>query len=261
MKRLRRFWQAPVCIALAGVCLAGCVPGGKPLSAEQRATIHQRAEFTFENAVLLKPTDIASSYSLGAKLAPLFVQEIRATKGVTPQTAPRTVFFSEGEVILAGQTRAQVSYIWQTPGNSSRRGVRIPLNAAGLPVVWEVLNEGSQAQVIFVSQNLEAAALREFGGALPGRHFAVERSMTETPNVVVARVLDDAPVAMGPIVHLDAQGEITTVNCRCMSTQARHLVATAYYELKPLPAVASGNHEILGTSRSRVEKLRLPPAF
>ena len=261
MRPPRRFWQTPVCIVLTGVCLAGCVTGGKPLSAEQRATICQRAEFTFENAVLLKPLDIASSNNLGAKLAPLFVQEIRATNRVTPQAASMTVFFSEGKVMLSGQARAQVSYTWQTPAGASRRGVCITLNPAGLPVVWEVLNDDSRAQVIFVSQNLEAAAIREFGGALPGRLLAVERSVTTTPNVVVARMLEDAPVAMGPIVHLDAQGEMTTVNCRCMSTQVRQLVATANYELKPSSVVTKGNHEFQGKNCILAERLRLPPAF
>jgi hypothetical protein len=248
-------------MALAGMCLAGCATGRKPLSTEQRAAICQRTELMFENAALLKPAETAPSDSPGAKLAPLFVQEIRAMNGIAPEAAPMTVFFSEGTVMLRGKAHAQVSYTWQTPASAPRRGVRITLNPAGLPVVWEVLNADSRAQVIFVSQNLEVTAIRAFGGALPGRHFAVERSVTETPNVVVARVLDDAPVAMGPIMHLDAQGEVTTVNCRCMSTKAQHLVATANYELKPPSAVTKGNREILETNRSLAEKLRLPTSF
>lgn len=261
MKAPRRFWQTAVCIALAGVCFAGCITGGKPLSAEERTAICQRAEFTFENAVLLKPGETAPGDSLGVELAPLFVQEMRATNRVPPRAASLTVFFSEGTVMPGGKAHAQVSYTWQMPVGASRRGIRITLNPAGLPVLWEVLNENSRVQVIFVSQNLEAAAIREFGGALPGRHFAVERSAAETPNVVVARVLDDAPVAMGPIVHLDAQGEITSVNCRCMSTQARQLVATANYELKQSSAATKGNHGILGANRSFAEKLRLPQSL
>ena len=143
MKSLHRFWQTPVCVALAGVCVAGCATSGKPLSAEQRATIRQRAEFIFENAVLLKPAETASSDSPGAKLAPLFVQEVHEAIAPAAQVAPMIVYFSASTVLLASQTHVQVSYTSQLTAGARRRGVRITLNPAGLAVIWEALNANS----------------------------------------------------------------------------------------------------------------------
>ena len=77
------------------------------------------------------------------------------------------------------------------------QGIRITLNSAGQPAIWEVLADGSGAELIFVSQSLEAAALAEFGKPLPGRRYAIERSVEEAPSVVVARVIDDGPMAHG----------------------------------------------------------------
>ncbi len=114
------------------------------------------------------------------------------------------------------------------------QGIRITLNSAGQPALWEVLTDSSGAELIFVSHSLEAAALAEFGKPLPGRRYAIERSMEEAPNVIVARVIDDGPVAMGPMVYLSAGTRtVSTLICRCMPAQVRKLVATATYDLLP----------------------------
>jgi hypothetical protein len=114
------------------------------------------------------------------------------------------------------------------------QGIRITLNSAGQPMVWEVLADSSGADLIFVAQSLEAAALAEFGKALPARCYAIERSVEEAPNVVVARVIDDGPVAMGPFVYLSADTRVVSaLICRCMPAQARKLLATGIYDLVP----------------------------
>jgi len=247
--------------ALAVLCLTGGATAQKPLNAQERDAIYRRAETVFDQAALFKPAEPTSVGNIAVKLAPLFICELASTNAAEAQPASlREVSFFEGEVVVGGKAHRQVSFVWKRPG-SKRRGVRITLNLAGLPVIWEVLDISTRAQVVFVSQNLDAAATREFGTSLPGRRFAVERAVGETPDVVVARVNDEAPVAMGPIVHLDGRGKITTVNCRCMTTQARHLVGTANYELKLLSAPTNGKREILGTNCGIGEKLRLPPAF
>jgi hypothetical protein len=115
------------------------------------------------------------------------------------------------------------------------QGIRMTLNTNGQPVIWEALADSSGAELIFVSQTLEAAALAEHGKPLPGRRHAIERSTEAAPNVIVARVIDDGPVAMGPIVYLNAgTRNVSTLICRCMPAQARKLLATSTYDLLPL---------------------------
>jgi hypothetical protein len=100
-----------------------------------------------------------------------------------------------------------------------------------------MLADVSGKELFFVSQSLEAAARAEFGKPLPGRRYAVEPSLKEGSNKVVARVIDDGPLPMGPIVYLNAETKcIGTIICRCMPAQAKELLATRTYELLPLSA-------------------------
>ena len=127
-----------------------------------------------------------------------------------------------------------------SPTGLPLQGIRITLNSAGQPVIWEVLADGSTAEVIYVSQNLEVAAVNEFGEALPGRRYAVERSLEEAPDVIVARIMDDGPVVMGPIIYLSARTrDVTTLTCRCMPAQAKRLLDTSVYDLLPFQDVAA----------------------
>jgi hypothetical protein len=111
-------------------------------------------------------------------------------------------------------------------------------------------------KVVYVAESLEAAATREFGGPLPGRRFAVEPPAPTQPAEVVARVLADGPMPMGPILYVrrGAQ-EIASVICRCMPTQADELLGQAEFELVRLAADSPGD-PIFGEL-----SLRLPVHF
>ena len=167
------------------------------------------------------------------------------------------IYWQSDTVQLKGKAHARFSYVWcyspgpqgsergQSTNNVSPgrpesglplQGIRITLNSAGQPVIWEVLADSSGAELIFVSQNLEAAAVAEFGKPLPGRRYAIERSVDEAPNVIVARVIDDGPVAMGPIVYLSAGTRaVSTLICRCMPAQAKRLLAHERLRFVALP--------------------------
>ncbi len=133
------------------------------------------------------------------------------------------------------------------------QGIRITLNTNGQPVIWEALADRSGAELIFVSQTLEAAALAEHGKPLPGRRYAIESSTEAAPKVIVARVIDDGPVAMGPIVYLNAgTRNVSTLICRCMPAQAKKLLATNTYELRHLDAL---------TVQSLLTQAKEPAAF
>src|SRR5262249_26008854 len=100
------------------------------------------------------------------------------------------------------------------------QGIRMTLDSRGYPVIWEVIDSRERIAAIFVSKSLDAKSAAAYGAPLPGRHFAIERSVNEQPDVVVARLLDDGPEPMGPFVYLSREGlEITTLSCRCMPSQ------------------------------------------
>ena len=215
----------------------------------------------FAKANFFKPAEIKTN-ALAFTLAPLILQEVSG--GKEPQSRPDrfgTLSLSNGVLVLdrsrpaiywqadtvqlKGKAHARFSYVWcYSPGQAESglalQGIRITLDSAGQPAIWEVLADNSGAELIFVSQNLEAAAAAEFGKPLPGRRYAVERSAQEAPSVIVARVIDDGPVAMGPIVYLSAGTRaVSTLICRCMTAQARKLLGTSAYDLLPCQATAA----------------------
>jgi hypothetical protein len=289
-----------------GLCAWGCanMDGERARDALPSEEIYQRATNEFTEASFFKPAEPKTN-DLPTMLAPLILQEIKAGKeplsrfggfgalslsnGVPAlDVSHPTLYWQADTLQLNGKGHARFAYLWcyaLALGNREVRptglvwqGIRITLNSAGQPVIWEVLADNSVAGLIFVSQNLEAAALAEFGKPLPGRRYAIERSVAESPNVVVARVIDDGPVPMGPIVYLSADTRaVSTLICRCMSAQAKKLTGTSTYD--QLPFQAAPAQTLLTQARSmakermafwpgdppsdrRLERcLRLPSAF
>ncbi|MCU0783075.1 MAG: hypothetical protein MUF81_03320 [Verrucomicrobia bacterium] len=260
-------WLATISGCVALVVLAGCrsktaAPPNQFDYQRQCAAIEERAARIFTNAVLLKPRETVPATNLAFTLAPLLVQEV-ADSGMGSNSGPATVYYQLGAVQIGEITRSQMTYLWSCSDEKRLpRGVRLTLDSNGLPVIWEVLDDRSGPRVMFVSQLLEKRARATYGAPAAGRRFAVESELASAPDVVVARVNDDGPVAMGPIVHLTApRGDINAVICRCMPTQIHQLVRTDYYELKPLSAVTNLNLEILETRRCLIDELRLPVNF
>jgi hypothetical protein len=196
------------------------------------------------------------------------------------------VFYATDSVLLNGHAHPRFSYQWlYTSSNPAgqppplpTQGVRIVLDARGQPATWEILADTSGLRLIFVSQSLEAAAEAEFGKALPGRRYAIERGVTQAPAVVVPRVLDDGPVAMGPIIYLsEGTRDVSTLICRCMPAQVKQLVGTRTFDLLPLErgeldarlattGMVSNAPPLLWPVDSRIESrldhcLRLPSGF
>jgi hypothetical protein len=153
-----------------------------------------------------------------------------------------TVYYQVDSLGLAGKTHPQFTFLWlnanQPKGESTTlpaQGVRITLDGSGAPVVWEVLADQSGLALIFVSRALEELAKQEHGPPLQGRRFAIEQSLERAPGVVVARVIDDGPMPMGPILYLrERTHEVATLICRCMPSQADKLTETGTYRLAPL---------------------------
>ncbi len=239
-------------------------------SAHTYTNIYQRAAIEFDAANFIKPAE-SKAEDLAFKLAPLLMQEVVSGKnqpavglnGLATESGAKgdqfgALIISNGSVTfdgshpaiytelatvsINGKSHIQATYFWFYSAEQAvsihsaltSQGVRLTLDADGKPVIWEVMADMSGARVIFVSESLEAAARAKFGPPLPGRRYAVERSVEETPAVVVARVIDDGPVPMGPFVYLSAGTHcVSTVLCRCMPPQVRSLRSTLTYELVP----------------------------
>jgi len=251
-----------------------------------RDELYARATNRFAVARFAKPAEAKQS-DLVATLAPLIMQEIRTndrlastasgksedffgrlseSNGVLAvDTARPALYAASDSVELQGKLHARFTYLWHYPAGAPGtnrdacplQGVRITLDARGQPAIWEVMTDASRASLIFVAHSLETAAAVEFGRPLAGRRYAVENSLADAPDVVVARVIEDGPVPMGPFVYLNADTRsVATVICRCMPVQADQLLATTVYELlsldRDLPAA------LMDPAR---RPSKFPPAF
>ncbi|HEY5909939.1 MAG TPA: hypothetical protein VJA21_04975, partial [Verrucomicrobiae bacterium] len=276
-------------ILLGGLGFMGLCRPGEARAAVEHAEIYQRTTNGFAEASFLKPAD-ANTEDLTFKLAPLILEEVvLPTNGpssatglgalppgdtdLAPKPARPVVYVHTDVVVIRGKPHARLGYFWFYPAAPTAtsqarpvQGVRLTLNAAGEPVIWEVLADTSGLDLIFVSQNLESAAAAEFGPPLPGRRHAIEAAPAQASKVIVARVLDDGPVPMGPIVYLKSPSrDVLTVICRCMPAQAKKLGRTVEYELRPWPGSSiprPGAATWLGRAdRPLEERLRLPAKF
>jgi hypothetical protein len=161
-------------------------------------------------------------------------------------TRPAVAYAIDSVQLEGARVHPQFYYEWfyatndaTSPMSLSRQGIRITLDARGRPAIWEVLADTSGLRLIFVSQSLEAAAASQFGKPLPGRRYAIERSLSVAPSVIVPRVIDDGPMAMGPIVYLSGgTRDVSTLICRCMPAQVKRLVATQTFDLAALEGAA-----------------------
>jgi hypothetical protein len=219
--------------------------------------IYARATNQFTAALLFKPAEGLED-DLSFRLAPWIFQEVvepglathslrdefgnfAQTNGVWTVDRERpTVYTVLDGLELRGKLHSRFAYVWCYSAQQGRsdtlqiQGIRITLNHTGDPAIWEVLAEDSNRALIFVSQSLESAAQAQFGPPLSGRRFSIEGSQSQAPRVIVARVLEDGPIPMGPLVYLRAGLSVGTLTCRCMPAQAKRLVCTKVYERLPL---------------------------
>ncbi len=238
--------------------------------------LYLRTTNFFTDTILFKAaeSDPPSSFF---SFAPLLLQELKSTQHIAAQSQRfGTLFVSNGVVCIdtarpaiyaaidtiesaPGTSNPRFTYIWCYPGTGRAspclQGVRVVLESQGRPAIWQIMADTSGAQSYFVSESLEAAAAARYGKVLPGRRYAVERSRADMPQLVVARVLDESPVPMGPIVYVLAdRHDVSTVICRCMSAQAKRVAEACTYELLPFAA-----HESL-LLRVR-DQAKLKPTF
>lgn len=252
----------------------GCRPEtGRTLSPHQRQAIQARTADFFDLAVLFKPHGGDLNSPPVAQLAPLIIQQVTQTntaslwRDVPGNSDPLPLVTSEaGTTMLNNRAHQQFTYSWSYPSSDppqqairTAQGLRLTLDSSAAPVIWEVLEDSTKARIIYVAQSLEQSARIEFGPPLPGRKFSIERSLSESPEVVVANVIEDGPVAMGPIVYLQQPSrDITALICRCMPAQVRTIADQKDYELQQITNSWRGNGF---PTTSLIHSLRLPSRF
>ncbi|MGA4578211.1 hypothetical protein [Limisphaera sp. VF-2] len=246
--------RAPMRIAAAATALlllvsaAGCQTSRPPLGgSDPSETARQEARQTFAEAWLVKPVEASNEGGLPGLFAPLLVLETDPARG-RPPNPPRVLWVEEQSLTIHQRPWPQLIYFWQSPGPRSREGAgrpatvwlafRILLGTRGQPVLWELPGTEDQPSRLFVARHWEEAARQSFGPATPPRHFAAESDMplSSPPRAVVVETFDDAPMPMGPIVHVSHQNRITALICRCSPVRVQRLSGQAWYELQPASA-------------------------
>lgn len=245
---------------IAFFLLAGCAvaAAARPIPDLAPTRIYDRATNVFATAHFLKPAEPPTP-DVAFKLAPLIIQEALAAEparegfgaltlsnGVLSldRSAP-TVYVHIDPVEIGGEPRLRFTYLWcYSVGDPAAdkpplgmQGVRITTDASGSPVIWEILADKSGLDLIFVAESLEAAAKKQGHKTQPGRRFTLEQTRRKAPRALVARVITDGPVPMGPIVYLGCESRnVSTLVCRCMPAQAKSLLTSSLYQLKPIQA-------------------------
>jgi hypothetical protein len=237
--------------------------------------LQNRVTNSFPRVVMFKSAASGADQPLPAQLSPILIQPLPETADPNAALAELTTALGMPAIsaysnvtMLAGKSVPQFTYWWTyapaTPDRSpgaTQQGVRITLNSAGAPVIWEVLGDSSGADVIYVAQSVEILARAEFGSPQPERKFAVEQSLAAAPHTVVANIIDDGPALMGPIVYLEAAAarDVSAVICRCMPAQFQELSGQRDYllQLKPAPTGGATNFP----NASLEKRLRLPKTF
>ncbi len=105
---------------------------------------------------------------------------------VLVRPAAPVVYTYESEARIHGARYAQVNYVWwfserpamtaddAAAGHIDGGTLRLTLDTAARPMIAEVILNCGCGHAVFVSEALERAARREFGGPLPGAQYAVE---------------------------------------------------------------------------------------
>lgn len=184
---------------------------------------------------------------------PVFGRLVARSDGtLTLAAGPAAVYHGASPGRLGELEVTRYHYVWWIRTRSDDpaatrwqpQGYRLTVDGDGFPRIWEVLREPQGLRVLYVSESLEASAGAHGLAPLPGRRFALERAIAETPDVTVARALSDAPVPLGPWVYVEYPGDrVSTLLCRCMPSQMGSSIELETYDLialSSLPAVDPG---------------------
>lgn len=172
---------------------------------------------------------------LGAELPAVYAADLPTTM----PASERVVYFYRDEVIVGDWAHQRLTYLWVMRQKSTNEqtwcGIRQIRGLDGRTIISEVIGDDRAHREVFVAQSVEDKAWIQFGKPLPKRLNATEASFESHPNTFVVRVISDGPQPMGPFVYLEPDGRsVTTLLCRCMTSQYEAVRENAYYQLRPL---------------------------
>lgn len=224
---------------------AGCQTARpSPTSSDPIEAARLESRQTFAEAWLVKPVEASTLIGLPGLFAPLLVVETHPRRH-QPPAPPPVLWFEEQSLVAHGRPWPQIVFFWNVPEPPARAFGRKPapvwlafrllLGTRGQPVLWELPGTDDQPSRLFVARHWEEAARQSFGPPAPSRQFAVESDspLPAPPRAVVVETFDDAPMPMGPIVHVSHQNRITALVCRCSPVRVQRLGGQARYELQP----------------------------
>jgi hypothetical protein len=248
--RVCAFGAVLVLTMAGGGVLTGCKRLPKRPTPVPSPPAKAAASDAFEVAWLFKPGSEAALATWATLFAPLLLVE-SPSEGLPTSPASLRLLAHEEQTWLGGQVRRQILYVWRwngDPGNPQRmveawQGFRIWLGRSGQPLLWETLRSGEQPALLFVARHWEQEAESRLGPPQAPRRWAVERPRSGTsPKARIVELFDDAPMPMGPIVHLSGAGEIRSLICRCSPARVRRLAGQSLYALDLLVNAIGTEH-------------------
>jgi hypothetical protein len=241
-------------------------------------TVRARVSLIFEEIDMYKPR-IEEGADLDPYLAPIIYREVvpgqqeeaplgalvTEEDGLSVDGSMLTVYYREGVASVDGVEYRQLSFNWFVPGAGAdtldSQGLRVTFDTAGLPAIFEVLEDRSGVSQFYVTAPLEALAIEEHGAPLAGRHLSVEPDLEEWPDVIVPRTVGQSPVALGPIAYLRGSSrDVHNLHCRCDPSLITSIRATLEYELVLLERMPDGARDFAAPDWP-FRCLRLPSAF
>ena len=271
VKAENRSMRTPAILLFGLLASLGCSPSpeesrqGKtepslPVPAEDAGRRFKRAR-----VFLLSDSDRKSPEHL---LAPIIVHEtgIRSEAKQPGWTGgkekERRVYLLRSEVQINGAPHPQFAYCWryEAPDRPARI-LRMTLDSSGYPAIFEVITGAGELTALYASRGIEEAAAKEQAAVLPGKQYSIEGDS----EVKVAGLVEDGPVAMGPLVYVAAgDRRIVSLSCRCSPSRIDKADDSLRYGLitsdGSIPASAEFAAK-LPTSEQALRALRIPRDF
>ena len=271
--------RKPSLLLLGLFTLPGCAPPSEETERESTPAVQENppsgktesAEVRFTRARIFVPSG-SDRKSPEYLLAPIIVHETASgSKTGYPgwpgeEKKNPQVYLARSVVEINGVTHPQLIYSWRyrDPAkaaetiNGTVRILRMTLNSSGYPAVYEILAGNGELTAVHVSRRLEQESSQEHGQPLPGREYSVERA----PGIKVAGLVEDGPLALGPLVFVSLDGKrVVSLSCRCSPSRIDKADGSHRYDLENLEP---GRSEMLGTlppPDHALGKLRLPGKF
>ncbi len=166
-------------------------------------------------------------------------------KGVEVYIDPAdpTIYSYTSVAKIHGQRLQQLNYVWwfpERPEMAKGDPVAGPIDGAVLRITLDSDNEPSFIETslncgcahgVFVSEKVEAAARKVFGGPLPDKRFAVERDVPGKYDVVVIDTFETGPAPGRPLV-LSYAGYHEICQIKFLAPESFEIVEDASYRIE-----------------------------